>query len=56
MMRIALFVDAANMFYAQRDNGWEIDYKKVYKYFTKGRDVAWPTILQGLLILKTQIG
>jgi uncharacterized LabA/DUF88 family protein len=29
-MRVAIFVDGANMFYAQRDNGWHIDYKKVY--------------------------
>jgi uncharacterized LabA/DUF88 family protein len=38
-MRVAIFVDGANMFYAQRDNGWHIDYKKVYDHFTKGREI-----------------
>jgi uncharacterized LabA/DUF88 family protein len=38
-MRVAIFVDGANMFYAQRENGWYIDYKRVYEHFTKDRDV-----------------
>lgn len=38
-MRVAIFVDGANMFYAQRDNGWHIDYEKVYKYFTEGKQI-----------------
>lgn len=38
-MRVAIFVDGANMFYAQRDNGWHIDYKKVYDYFTQGKEI-----------------
>lgn len=37
VLRTALFVDAANMFYAQRDNGWQIEYRKVYEYFSRGR-------------------
>lgn len=38
-MRVAIFVDGANMFYAQRDNEWHIDYKKVYEYFTQGKQI-----------------
>lgn len=38
-MKCALFVDAANMFYAQRDNKWHMDYKRVYEYFSKDKDV-----------------
>lgn len=37
-MKVAIFVDGANMFYAQRDNGWPIEYKKVYQYFGEGKD------------------
>ena len=40
MARVALFVDGANMFYAQRDNGWHIDWNRVYQYFTDNREVA----------------
>ena len=40
METIALFVDGASMFYAQRDNGWHIDFKDVYQYFTINREVA----------------
>lgn len=39
MSRVALFVDGANMFYAQRKVGWHLDYRKVYEYFTRGREV-----------------
>lgn len=38
--RVAIFVDGANMFYAQRDSGWRIEYKKVFQYFTDNRDLA----------------
>ena len=40
MERVALFVDGASMFYAQRDNGWHIDFRSVYQYFTDNREVA----------------
>lgn len=40
MDRVALFVDGANMFYAQRDNKWFIDWKKVYHYFTDNKEVC----------------
>lgn len=40
MQRVALFVDGANMFYAQRDNGWFIDFRSVYQYFTDNREKA----------------
>jgi uncharacterized LabA/DUF88 family protein len=39
-MRIALFVDGANMFYAQRNIGWHIDFKKVKGYFMQGQEDA----------------
>jgi len=38
-MRVAIFIDAANMFYAQRDNRWHIDYCKVLEYFSRDREV-----------------
>jgi uncharacterized LabA/DUF88 family protein len=34
--RVAVFVDGANMFYAQRKAGWHLDYRKVYEYLTRG--------------------
>lgn len=37
-MRVALFVDGANMFYAQRNIGWHIDFKKVRSYFMQNGD------------------
>lgn len=36
--RVAIFVDGANMFYAQRDNHWHIDWKKVLEYFTTNKE------------------
>jgi uncharacterized LabA/DUF88 family protein len=43
MERVGLFVDGAAMFYAQRDNGWHIDYRNVFHYFTDNREKvgAW---------------
>ncbi len=37
--RIAIFIDGANMFYAQRKIGWHIDYKKVYDFYAKQAQV-----------------
>lgn len=34
--RVAIFVDGSNMFYAQKENKWDIDFKKVYGYFNRG--------------------
>jgi len=39
MQRVALFVDGANMFYAQKLNGWFIDWKELYQLFTDKQDV-----------------
>jgi uncharacterized protein (TIGR02391 family) len=39
MARVALFVDGGGMFYAQREQGWHIDFRSVYELFTRGRDV-----------------
>jgi len=43
MERVAIFVDGGSMFYAQRDNGWHIDYRSVFHYFTDNREKsgAW---------------
>ncbi len=35
MMRAALFIDAANVFYSEKTMGWKIDFAKVYEYFNK---------------------
>lgn len=40
MQRIGLFVDGANMFYAQRDNRWHIDWRLVFHYFTDNKEKA----------------
>ena len=40
MERVALFVDGAAMFYAQRDNGWHMDYRNILHYFADNRDLA----------------
>ena len=40
MPRIALFVDGANMFYAQRDQGWRIEFRSAYEHFTAGKEIA----------------
>jgi len=37
--RVAVFVDGANMFYAQRALGWHVDFKRVLAYCTDGRDL-----------------
>jgi len=34
--RVAIFVDGSNMFYAQKENKWFIDFKRLYEYFNKG--------------------
>ncbi|MBA7716231.1 hypothetical protein ES703_125299 [subsurface metagenome] len=39
-MRVAIFVDAANMFKAQQRMKWHIDYKKILQYFAKGKDLT----------------
>jgi uncharacterized LabA/DUF88 family protein len=40
MQRVALFVDGSNMFYAQRDNGWHIDFRLTHQYFMDNREKA----------------
>jgi uncharacterized LabA/DUF88 family protein len=37
--RIAIFIDGANMFYAQRKMGWHIDYRKVYEFYASQAQV-----------------
>ena len=38
--RVAIFVDGANMFYAQRENGWFIEYKRILEFFTTNKEQA----------------
>ena len=38
MQRVSIFVDGANMYYAQKKLGWYIDFRKVLNYF--GRDAG----------------
>lgn len=33
--RIALFIDAANIFYSQKTLGWRVDYEKFWEYWSK---------------------
>ena len=33
--RVAIFVDAANVLYAQRTLGWQIDYRRLLEYFRR---------------------
>jgi uncharacterized LabA/DUF88 family protein len=33
--RVYVFIDAANLFYSQRNLGWRISYEKLIKYFRK---------------------
>ena len=40
MQQVALFVDGANMFYAQREQKWHIDYKLVFQYVFNNREKA----------------
>ncbi len=35
MLKLALFVDGANLFYAQRKLGWHIDYRRLYEYLSQ---------------------
>lgn len=38
MQRVSIFVDGANMYYAQKKLGWYIDFRKVLSYF--GREAG----------------
>jgi len=40
MSSIALFIDGANMFYAQREQGWHIDWRSVRDHFSAGKQLA----------------
>lgn len=37
--RVAIFVDGANMFYAQRILSWHLDFARVIEHFTRGADL-----------------
>jgi uncharacterized LabA/DUF88 family protein len=37
--RVAIFVDGANMFYAQRSLGWYVDWSRVLRYLSAGRSL-----------------
>jgi len=38
-MRIAIFIDGRNLFYAQKEMGWQIDYRKLLEYFAQGNEL-----------------
>ena len=38
MARIGLFIDAANLFYAQRDQGWYVDFFAAYDWVHTGHE------------------
>jgi uncharacterized LabA/DUF88 family protein len=37
--RVAIFIDGANMFYAQRILGWHLDFARVIDYFTRDAEL-----------------
>lgn len=38
--KVAVFIDASNIFYSQRTLGWRIDYQKLRKYFEQECELA----------------
>lgn len=40
MSTVAVFVDGSNMFYAQKQQGWYIDWEAVLKHFTAGKQTC----------------
>lgn len=39
MRRAAIFIDGANMFYAQRKLNWHFEYRKILEYFAKEYEI-----------------
>ncbi len=39
MARVALFIDGANMFHAQKELGWYFDYRKILQYFARDQEL-----------------
>ena len=37
MSKVAIFVDGANLYYAQKEQGWNIDWQSVLQHFTSGK-------------------
>jgi len=37
--RMSIFIDGANMTYAQKKLGWQIDFKKTVDYFSQGKNL-----------------
>ncbi|MCL6449837.1 MAG: NYN domain-containing protein [Acetobacteraceae bacterium] len=40
MSRVAVFVDGANMFYAQKQLGWNLDFFRLLDYFSRGHELV----------------
>ncbi len=38
--KVYIFIDGANLFYAQQTLGWRISYEKLMKYFKKECDLG----------------
>jgi uncharacterized LabA/DUF88 family protein len=40
LSRVAIFVDGANMFYAQKQLGWNIDFVRVLEHLSRGHELV----------------
>lgn len=47
--KVAVFIDAANILYSQQDLKWEIDYKKLAKYFQNNYNLKFLGFYYGMI-------
>ena len=47
--RVAIFIDAANILYSQRDLGWQVDYKKLAAYFREKFNLVFLGFYYGVI-------
>jgi len=47
--RVAVFIDAANVLYSQKDMGWEIDYKKLMAYLKSSGNIVYVGFYYGVI-------
>lgn len=48
-LKVAVFIDAANILYSQIDLGWQVDYKKLIKYFGKLGELVFAGFYYGVV-------